>query len=65
MSKIAADAFLSAFSVFEFESVGNEIEVFGEGFGTVSDAQKFYKAGNDVVIEVGSVGDRNNCMSSE
>jgi hypothetical protein len=59
LQEIAADTFLGYFAVFQGEGVGDEVEVFGKGFGTVGDTQKFYEAGNDVVIEVCLVCDGN------
>ncbi|NJM99406.1 MAG: hypothetical protein HC800_21735 [Phormidesmis sp. RL_2_1] len=55
--EVAADAVLGSFAGAEFEGVGDEVEVFGEGGFAVGDFYKFDEAGDDIVGEVGLVGD--------
>ena len=58
--EVAANAILGGFARFEFEGVGDEIEVFGKGFRAKGDFDELDEAANDVVVEVGLVGDGEN-----
>ena len=54
--EVAADAFAGGLTWFEFEGGGDEVEVFGEGVGAVGDFEEFDEAADDIVLEVGGVG---------
>ena len=54
--EVAADAFAGGLTWFEFEGGGDEVEVFGEGVGAVGDFDEFDEAADDIVVEVGGVG---------
>ena len=55
--KVAANAVLGGFARFEFEGIGDEVEVFGEGVRAKGDFDELDEAADDVIVEVGLVGD--------
>lgn len=60
--EVATDAIAGAFVLAEGEGVGDEVEVFSEVGFTVGGFDEFDEAGNEVVVEVGLVGDGQNCV---
>ena len=59
VDEVAADAIEGRLARLEGEGIGDEVEVFGEGVGAKGDLDELDEAVDDVVIEVGLVGDGN------
>ena len=60
--EVAADSVAGGFSGSECEGVGDEVEVFDQGGFAVGGFDELDEAGNDVVVEVGLVGDGEDCV---